>query len=162
MKPIKLSQRDTGHVCDEACGIHHDSLCPCWFANGQPRVFPLSPDTVAQLIATLRHPSYRPLMQVVFYELFRTAVHDEVTAAIRDNEQLRRRDAIDIKAHLATIGIRIEAKDGKLLATPAERVTAEVKQALACYREILLNIAPVEQSEAGHGSLRTMTAANSA
>lgn len=124
------------HTCTIACGMVYDPLCPCW---GHPTAVPYSPTGLAELLATLRNPAYRNYLRIALTGLLAPIIKELVKQAIDENETMRRRDALSLKAHLATVGVRIEKRDGKLVATPSERITAEIKRTIAHYREIFLS-----------------------
>jgi hypothetical protein len=136
MNPVSLAR--SGHACSDACGIFFDPLCPCWYADGERCELPFDPVTFARLIATMRSPVYRRIFQAALWDLLRPMIERFAGQFLEEAETSRRRDALSLKAHLATVGIKIGRRDGKLVASPAEKVTAEIKRALAAYREILL------------------------
>jgi hypothetical protein len=82
----------------------------------------------------MRSPAYKLILQALFADLLRPIIDE----ALEQADGSRRRDALSLKAHLASLGIKIDKRDGKLVAAPAEKITAEIKRAIAAYREILL------------------------
>ena len=80
--PIDKRRPEPLHVCSDACGIvAWDPMCPLYTDRPSQA---LSPDTVAQLLNTLRSPAYRAMFREVLLDLLADDIGDIAQAVAEE------------------------------------------------------------------------------